>query len=67
MAEYIICGCDHHDETNLLMTAVDREEPEKRSFPNTEAGVQKMSAYLEQRKEQAGANRSCAARSASAC
>lgn len=55
MAEYIMAGCDHHDESNLLMTAVDREEPEKRSFPNTEAGVEKMMAYLTQRQEQAGA------------
>lgn len=55
MAEYIMAGCDHHDKTNLLMTAADRGEPEKRSFPNTEAGVKKMIAYLEERKEEAGA------------
>jgi len=48
-------GCDHHDRTNLLMTAVDREEPEKRSFPNTETGVEKMIAHLEQRQEETGA------------
>ena len=36
MGEYIMVGCDHHGNSSLLMTAVDREEPERRSFPDTD-------------------------------
>lgn len=56
MEKHIIVGFDVHDATILQKLAVDRAEPEVRTFNNTETGRRSMIASLKNRsREQGGA------------
>jgi transposase len=57
MSESIMVGCDLHEKSMLLMIAVDREDPRKRSYPNTEAGRRTMIKHLRDRADKVKASR----------
>jgi len=50
-------GCDLHEKSMLLMIAVGRQDPRKRSFPNTAAGRRKMIEDLRETADKAKAGR----------
>lgn len=54
MAEYILVGCDLHDQKMVLRIAVDKGPADKRVFPNTRSGHKAMLADLRRRSAQAG-------------
>ena len=49
MGEYILVGCDLHDENMVLRIAADKGPVEKRVFPNTRSGHKAMLTELERR------------------
>jgi transposase len=49
MAEYILVGCDLHDEKMVLRIAADKGPVEKRVFSNTRSGHQAMLSDLRRR------------------
>jgi transposase len=46
MTEVIIVGCDLHDRSMLLKCAVNKEEPQQKSFRNTRSGRDEMVKFL---------------------
>lgn len=54
MEKHIIVGFDVHDETILRKLAVDRGEPEVRTFNNTETGRRNLIADLQKRSRAQG-------------
>ena len=54
MAEYILVGCDLHDQEMVLRIAVDKGPADKRVFPNTRSGRQAMLEHLKRRSVAAG-------------
>lgn len=55
MTEYIMVGCDLHDETMLLKIAQGRGPAEKRVVENTPSGRRQMIRDLQRRSKSAGA------------
>lgn len=53
-AEYIIVGCDLHEENLLLKIAADREEPEQCSYRNRRKSRKRMIEELKKRSSAAG-------------
>src|SRR5687768_1798797 len=46
MTQVTIVGCDLHDRSMLLKFAVDKEEPQQKSFRNNDAGREAMLNFL---------------------
>ena len=57
MRKVTMIGCDLHDRTMLLQTAVGKEKPEQRSFPNDFFGRKAMIGYLFGRARESGSGR----------
>jgi transposase len=57
MAEYILVGCDLHDENMVLRIAADNGPVEKRVLPNTRSGYNALLDELKRRSNAAGADK----------
>ena len=57
MTDYIITGCDLHDNSIVLKISRNSDEPESRSFRNTTSGRKGMIAELKKRAKDAGGAR----------
>lgn len=54
MGHFIMVGCDLHDRTIMLMTAVDREKPQRSLYPNSRKGRRRMIYELRQQSANLG-------------
>ena len=57
MAEFIMVGCDLHDQTMVLKVATGRCSAETVSVRNTRAGRSRLIADLRERSQRAGGGR----------
>ncbi len=57
MTQVTMIGCDLHDRTMLLQTAVGKEKPEQKSFQNDFLGREAMIKYLFRRAQESGSER----------
>lgn len=57
MSKFIMVGCDLHDRSMLIRSAVDQRKPEEKSFSNDSLGRELLVEYLQRRAVDEGADR----------
>ena len=57
MTQVTMTGCDLHDRSMILQTAVGKQKPEQKSFRNNSPGREAMITYLLQRALESGSER----------